>query len=173
RRRHTRFSRDWSSDVCSSDLDATDAPTGLTPVDGSRGEIRYLNNEFGVAKNPETIASQTLEPMYQDEYILGFQKQLTDNLSMGVRGIYRDLKAAIDDTCDYRPIFQWAYDNGYEVNDVNPGFPYCRLYNPGKDSVYMMDVDGDGTLERIELGADDVWAAGNAFGIPEGTSVQG
>src|SRR5690606_15859487 len=153
--------------------DATDAPTGLTPVDGSRGEIRYLNNEFGVAKNPETIASQTLEPMYQDEYILGFQKQLTDNLSMGVRGIYRDLTAAIDDTCDYRPIFQWAYDNGYEVNDVNPGFPYCRLYNPGKDSVYMMDVDGDGTLERIELGADDVWAAGNAFGIPEGTSVQG
>ena len=151
----------------------TDAPTGLTPVTGSRGEIRYLNNEFGLAKNPETIASQTLDPMYQDEYILGFQKQLTENTSMGVRGIYRDLKAAIDDTCDYRPIFQWAYDNGYEVHDVNPGFPYCRLYNPGKDSVYRMDVDGDGTLETIEIGADDVWAAGNAFGIPAGTSVQG
>lgn len=151
----------------------TDAPTGLTPVDGSRGEIRYLNNEFGLAKNPETIASQTLEPMYQDEYILGFQKQLTDNMSMGVRGIYRDLKAAIDDTCDYRPIFQWAYDHGYEVNDVNPGFPYCRLYNPGNDSVYRMDVDGDGTLETIEIGADDVWAEGNDFGIPAGTSVQG
>src|SRR5690606_40009149 len=27
RRRHTRFSRDWSSDVCSSDLD-----TGLPPI---------------------------------------------------------------------------------------------------------------------------------------------
>ncbi len=147
----------------------TDAPTGLTPD----GEIRYLNNEFGLAKNPETIASQTLKPMYQDEYILGFQKQLTDNVSMGVRGIYRDLKAAIDDTCDYRPIFQWAYDNGYEVNDVNPGFPYCRLYNPGQDSVYRMDVDGDGVLETIPIGATDVWAAGNAFGIPAGTSVQG
>src|SRR5690606_40812756 len=30
RRRHTRFSRDWSSDVCSSDL-ATLAPTMCTP----------------------------------------------------------------------------------------------------------------------------------------------
>src|SRR5215475_8648799 len=28
RRRHTRFSRDWSSDVCSSDLAATDRATG-------------------------------------------------------------------------------------------------------------------------------------------------
>src|SRR5690606_40706967 len=30
RRRHTRFSRDWSSDVCSSDLDLSDfAPTAV------------------------------------------------------------------------------------------------------------------------------------------------
>src|SRR5690606_40345615 len=28
RRRHTRFSRDWSSDVCSSDLEHTAASTG-------------------------------------------------------------------------------------------------------------------------------------------------
>src|SRR5690606_41172923 len=30
RRRHTRFSRDWSSDVCSSDLDPT-PPADLSP----------------------------------------------------------------------------------------------------------------------------------------------
>src|SRR5207302_5883457 len=29
RRRHTRFSRDWSSDVCSSDLSTTTQPVGL------------------------------------------------------------------------------------------------------------------------------------------------
>src|SRR5690606_39638287 len=36
RRRHTRFSRDWSSDVCSSDLTAksrsTQAPAGHSPA---------------------------------------------------------------------------------------------------------------------------------------------
>src|SRR5438067_9269536 len=32
RRRHTRSKRDWSSDVCSSDLDATDARFMLQPA---------------------------------------------------------------------------------------------------------------------------------------------
>jgi len=146
----------------------TGAPTGLTAIPDT---FRYLNNEFGVAKNPETIASTTLDPMYQDEYILGFQKQLTDELSLGVRGIYRDLKAAIDDTCDYRPIIEWALDNGFSGDDgifqtpeersapnemafYNPGFPFCRLYNPGKDSIYRMDVNGDGVLETIPVSAE-------------------
>ncbi len=145
--------------------DGTDAPTGITPVPNS---FRYLNNEFGVGKNPNTIASQTLEPMYQDEYILGFQKQLTDNFSLGVRGIYRDLKRAIDDTCDYRPIITWALANGFTDNDgifqapedrtapnelafYNAGFPFCRLYNPGQDSVYKIDVNGDGVLETVPV----------------------
>src|SRR5690606_39655318 len=36
RRRHTSFSRDWSSDVCSSDLDAGGRP-GPGPADGDLG----------------------------------------------------------------------------------------------------------------------------------------
>src|SRR5690606_39694098 len=42
RRRHTRFSRDWSSDVCSSDLRARDVDDeGLGRIDeGARREIR-------------------------------------------------------------------------------------------------------------------------------------
>src|SRR5207302_2894939 len=32
RRRHTRFSRDWSSDVCSSDLSAPQDPKRRVPV---------------------------------------------------------------------------------------------------------------------------------------------
>src|SRR5690606_39660102 len=38
RRRHTRFSRDWSSDVCSSDLEqSTDGPHASAPAGGSGG----------------------------------------------------------------------------------------------------------------------------------------
>lgn len=152
----------------------TNAPTGLTritnPANGR--PIRYLNNEFGVPKDANTIASSNLEPMYQDEYILGFQKQITDSFSMGVRGVYRDLKRAIDDQCDYRPVLEWAFNNGFTDNgsggfqdvqsktrpsDVavyNPGFPFCRLYNPGSDGVFPMDVNGDGTLETVTIPAD-------------------
>lgn len=134
-------------------------------------EIRYLNNEFGVPKDARTIAMEDLDPMYQDEYILGFQKSLSDAFSVGLRGIYRDLKAAIDDTCDYRPIVEWALDNGFtddggifitpedrtqdsDIAVYNPGFPFCRLYNPGENAVFNMDVNGDGTLEQIPVAAD-------------------
>jgi hypothetical protein len=154
----------------------TGAPTGITQITNPNNgrPIRYLNNEFGVGKDPRTIASTNLEPMYQDEYILGFQKQLTDNFSMGVRGIYRDLKRAIDDQCDYRPILEWAFANGFtdngsggfqEVGDksqpsdvavYNAGFPFCRLYNPGSDGVFNMDVNGDGIFEVIPVAAADL-----------------
>ena len=129
---------------------ATGAPIGFTPTTA----IQYINNEFGLAKNKDSIASTNLQPMYQDEYILGFQAQLTDNVSGGVRGIYRDLKRAIDDQCDYRPIYAYAAANGLAFNPQNTGFAYCHLYNPGSDGIFNVDVDGNGTLEKITVPAD-------------------
>jgi len=153
----------------------TGAPTGLTLIDNPNNgrPIRYLNNEFGVGKNPQTIADQGLKPMYQDEFILGFQKELTSNLSLGARLIRRDLKAAIDDQCDYRPIIDWALANGFtadggifiepadktQASDIavyNPGFAFCHLYNPGRDATFKMDINGDGTLEEVKLTADQL-----------------
>ena len=89
--------------------------------------------------------------MYQDEFILGFQKQLTDNLSLGVRAIYRDLKAAIDDNCDYATLFNYVEGNG-------PGtkFTYCLLFNPGKDAVILADWDGDGVATEKTIPGDQL-----------------
>ena len=127
----------------------TGAPTGMvaianpsynnTPKEGST-EVRYLNGEDGRPKFAAGYATKNLSPMYQDEYILGMQKQLTDNFSLGVRAIHRDLKAAIDDNCDYSTLFEYTEGNG-------PGtkFNYCFLFNPGKDAVILADWDGDGT----------------------------
>jgi len=153
----------------------TGAPTGLTRINNPENgrPIRYLNNEFGVGKNPETISDLNLKPMYQDEFILGFQKELTDNFSLGARLIRRDLKAAIDDTCDYRPIIDWALANGFtadggifiepadktqnsDIAVYNPGFAFCHLYNPGRDATFKMDVNGDGTLEEVHISADQL-----------------
>ncbi len=122
----------------------------------------YLNSEDGRPKNPLTIASKNLDPMYQDEYILGFQKALTDHLSLGIRGIYRELKQAIDDNCDYTAVldangFSATFDDAGDflgfsnaAGDFallpNPGFPYCRMFNPGKDAVFVTDLLGNGQL---------------------------
>ncbi|MCL1635322.1 TonB-dependent receptor [Luteimonas sp. SX5] len=135
----------------------TGEPTGLT----SWGNFRFVNGEFGTAKNPLTIASKNLDPMYQDEYILGFQKALNDNFSLGIRGIYRELKAAIDDNCDYTAILRaggFAQDddghwlrNGQEAVLPNAGFPYCRMFNPGEDAVFLTDFFNTGVLEETTV----------------------
>ncbi|TKR34039.1 TonB-dependent receptor [Luteimonas gilva] len=127
----------------------TGAPTGLT----SRNDFIFINGEFGSPKNAETIASKNLDPMYQDEYILGFQKTLSDHFTLGMRGIFRDLKAAIDDTCDYTAVLDAIAekDPGLTPNLPNSGFPYCRLFNPGEDSVFVTDVEGDGTLRSYTI----------------------
>ncbi|MBN6152027.1 TonB-dependent receptor [Xanthomonas sp. AmX2] len=128
----------------------TGAPTGLTPVGG----LQYINGEFGEPKTPQTIAATNLDPMYQDEYILGFQSQLTDHQSIGARGIYRKLKAAIDDNCDYTPIYNQAVEDGFDPVLPNSGFPYCRMFNPGEDSVFLTDIEGNGTLTEYTIAAD-------------------
>ncbi|HJR74457.1 MAG TPA: TonB-dependent receptor [Luteimonas sp.] len=141
----------------------TGAPTGLT----SMGDFIFINGEFGSPKNAQTIASKNLDPMYQDEYILGFQKTLGDHFTLGMRGIFRDLKAAIDDTCDYTAILEtegftrrfngagrfigWADANDRFADLPNSGFPYCRLFNPGADSVFLTDLYGDGQLKETRV----------------------
>lgn len=130
----------------------TGVPGGLTPR-GTTGPA-FINGEDGRGKNPETIASKNLEPQYQDEYILGFQAALSDNMSLGVRGIYRELKRAIDDNCDYTAILEYAEENGLDPVIPNPGFPYCRMFNPGEDAVFVTDIEADGTLRTITIPGD-------------------
>ena len=125
----------------------TGAPLGLTPT----GPLTFINGEFGEPKNPATIAATNLDPMYQDEYILGFQQQITDHQSIGARGIYRKLKAAIDDNCDYTPIYDRAVADGFSPVLPNEGFPYCRMFNPGEDSVFLTDIEGNGVLTEYTI----------------------
>lgn len=140
----------------------TGAPTGLTP----RNALRYINGEFGEPKNAETIASKNLDPMYQDEFILGAQMRITNHQNIGARAIYRELKAAIDDNCDYAPILTtagftfdaeeglWFDRNGDAAALPNGGFPYCRMFNPGEDAVFLTDFFDDGTLTSTTVDAD-------------------
>src|SRR5207247_5839525 len=46
RRRHTRSTRDWSSDVCSSDLLHSDAIHPVTPIDYAGVELTTFHNSF-------------------------------------------------------------------------------------------------------------------------------
>lgn len=134
----------------------TGAPTGTTripnPATGSTA-TRYLNGEDGRPKYAAGYASENLEPMYQDEYILGMQMEINENFSLGVRGIKRDLKQSIDDWCDYAGLSDYLASIG-KTFSPGPKFNYCMLFNPGSDLVINGDVDGDGVLDGITLPAN-------------------
>ena len=108
-----------------------------------------VNGENGEPKDPNSITTAGIKPQYQDEFIAGFQFKLTDHITGGVRGIYRDLKSAIDDFCDYRYFAQVTHDRGLTFDPSN--LNYCHLYNPGKDSVFLADTTGSGHFEEIAV----------------------
>ncbi len=76
-----------------------------------------------------------MDPVYQDELILGFQSMINEQWSWGVRGTYRKLTNAIDDMaitstgimCDGEPV-----SNGYV------------MANPGRTATIFSDTDCDG-----------------------------
>jgi hypothetical protein len=135
----------------------TGAPLGIAQAPRASYGFRYVNGEFGEPKNPKTIASQNLDPMYQDEFILGAQMRITDSQNIGARAIYRELKAAIDDNCDYNPIIAAGEAGGIDAGDMvlpGGGFPYCRMFNPGEDAVFLTDFEDNGTLTRTTIAGD-------------------
>ena len=71
-----------------------------------------------------------MDPVYQDELILGFQQQLDPSWSWGVRGIYRKLHNAIDD-------MEITWNGFCEVDQF-------VMANPGKPLTYITDTDCDG-----------------------------
>src|SRR5690606_39668199 len=56
RRRHTRFSRDWSSDVCSSDLKQLQCPQFIPRTTQRHGLGQAVNpHHFKLADNSQTV----------------------------------------------------------------------------------------------------------------------
>ena len=103
---------------------------GQTQINGSRE-----------APDPASVASTTLSPMYQDEYILGAQMQLSDLWTVGARAISREVKAGMDDACTAQPFADFERDQGltgFRIASV----PGCYLINPGEDVTLNVDTDG-------------------------------
>jgi hypothetical protein len=96
--------------------------TDTSQGDGSVGDLRGE-------------VDRDMDPVYQDEFILGFQSMINDQWSWGVRGTYRKLENAIDDMeisstgvlCDGEPV-----SNGFV------------MANPGRVATIWSDTDCDG-----------------------------
>src|SRR5690606_39851415 len=91
RRRHTRFSRDWSSDVCSSDLSLGTIAT-LSPLMGLFGTIVGMIEIFGSQNasgaNPAQLAHGISVALYNTGFGLA--------IAMPALLFYRHFRALVD-----------------------------------------------------------------------------
>jgi outer membrane receptor for ferrienterochelin and colicin len=121
---------------------ADGTPTGLTPFSNAVSP----NNTYGVLPDPKTVTAQNLKSEYQDEFILGFTKTISDQWVYGAKLTQRILRNAIDDYCDVTAIENKAATLGYDVNATNS----CYLINPGRANTFTV-ADTGGTYRSVTL----------------------
>jgi len=105
-----------------------------------------LISEGGVP-DTRSIVANNLDPMYQDEFIIGYQAMFNDDWSWGAKFTTRSMNGAIDDM-----IIDHAYDCGA---DYHP-HQYV-LGNPGKDMEVYGDSNCDGDADSwMTFSAEDL-----------------
>jgi hypothetical protein len=113
------------------------------------GSIRRDVFSDGDVPDPGSIVDSSIDPMYSDEFILGYQFQLNDEWSVGIQGTYRKLGTTIEDVAidaGFNTYLEREF--GSSCTECS-GFHYYVLTNPGTDVVVTTDPDGaDGPLSN-------------------------
>ena len=129
--------------------------TGIDPVTGAPVTLGSQIGPTGfngspTPPDPATVAATNLNPMYQDELILGYQQQLSSDWTVGVRYIDREVKDGMEDFCSHQGFIDWAADNGYNNFDYH-SMATCIILNPGRDLALNVDVNDDGNLVPVVI----------------------
>lgn len=128
-------------------------PRSQAPLNMSANDIGVPQiTGDGTLPHPATIADTELNPMSQDEFILGFQKALAKGWTMGVKATYRKINDGMDDYCSHLGFEKWAADNNY-TNFDSSTMATCFLMNPGNDVSLQMDLNNDGNLKQVVVPA--------------------
>ncbi|MCF2946883.1 TonB-dependent receptor [Paraglaciecola aquimarina] len=110
-------------------------------------------NAAGVVPDTTVIVDQDLDPMYQDEFMVGYQAVFNDNWTWGVRAIRRELAGAIDDM-----LIDHYTQEKYGCDHIDHNYV---LGNPGADMTVNIDTDCDG------VGNGVITIPGADLGYPE------
>jgi len=103
------------------------------PILGEQlGTVRVTGD--GTVPDTRSIVDQDLDPMFQDEYILGYEQVINDDWAWGVKGMTRSLNGAIDD------MYFGTLPNGCTLDDY-------VLANPGEEVTIFADTNCDGNAD--------------------------
>lgn len=106
-------------------------------ADGKIGDVR-------------TLVDLDIAPMYQDEWVIGFQRAINKQLLLGVRYTNREIAGtAMDDMLVDHALTAWGKANGFKDFDAT-GENHYVLANPGRPIRTFWDFNGNGALEANE-----------------------
>ena len=97
----------------------------------------------GTVPDVREVIDTTIEPMYQDEFMIGYETELWDDWVGSINFIRRELGEGIEDV---------TIDAAVGL----PGEFHYILTNPGTDVNTFYDVDGDGVAEELNLSAAEM-----------------
>src|SRR5690606_15305888 len=144
RRRHTRFSRDWSSDVCSSDLEE-----GLCPHEQSMYEASGLEEERRLMYVAVTRARQRLYLSYAQSRMLHGQ------VRYGIASRFLDeIPEELLKRLNVKPS---SFKAGANTNNYSGGTAQQRAGMPWKIGQSVSHSKfGNGVVVSYEGGGDDL-----------------
>lgn len=129
------FTQEWYA------LDAPIAEDGSTVLTSKIGPTTVYDD--GSVDDVRTTIDLDIEPMYQDEFIVGYERQIFGDYIASATYAFRDLRRGIEDiTID-------------EAIGVSGAFHYV-LANPGRAVRTFYDVDGDSRLDELNLSAEEI-----------------
>ena len=92
----------------------------------------------GIADETEGLVGQ-----HYDEFTLGYERQLTGSLKLGLRGVHRSLRRAVEDG--------WVESEGSQVLG-NPGYGPLDEYPPAKREYAALELTAEKSFEgRLRL----------------------
>ncbi|WP_286270374.1 TonB-dependent receptor [Thalassotalea hakodatensis] len=123
-----------------------------SPVGGLGEQFGPIVRDLQIP-NPQVISDQNLEPMYQDEIIIGYQQEYNEDWTLGAKFMGRTVGNGMDDFCANDGFTNWAADNGYDNFDPH-SLAGCIIVNPGEDITIFMDLENDGNLVKTTTPAE-------------------
>lgn len=166
------------------------------PIFGDQlGDRRY--NANGEVPDTSTIVAHNLDPMYQDEIMIGYQGEINESWTWGVRGVQRLLNGAIDDMIIDHALQQYGCGEPHQYVLGNPGQDMkvalmCEnpeydgkvvtlsaedlLYEKAERKYYALNFTLDRAWDNVWMGSFSyTWAHsyGNSEGLVKSDNAQG
>lgn len=111
---------------------STGAPTGIQPISGDINTSNVVNS-VSTPPTKDQFQAQEADPFYKEEFIVGYERYLSEENKLGVRVVRRETGATLDDYCGFY---------------ANPG--YCTMVNPGFGGSWSASAGGPLTFYTAE-----------------------